>query len=237
MKKKISIVIPIYNESESIFKLIDEIILVLRGLTFEILIVNDGSSDSFEKLFKQIKKKKVSIKCIKHKKNLGKSKAMLTGIIHAHYDLICIMDGDGQNPPVEVKKMLKIWDEQINKKFLIVCGNRKNRKDTLIKRYSSRIANAVRKRILKDGCNDTACALKMFRKRDYIKIPYFKNVHRFLPALFNAFNGNVINIPINDRKRKYGTSKFNFNNRFWVGIIDLFRVWYLVKFKKENFKC
>ncbi len=236
MNKNISIIIPIYNERESIFILIDEISKVLKQHKFELIIVNDGSNDSFLNIFKTIEPKMKYLKCISHKYNQGKSAAMLTGVRKASNDLICILDGDGQNPPMEVINMLKIWEKQKQKEFLIICGNRLKRRDTLLKRYSSRFANLIRKNILKDNCNDTACALKMFRKQDYLKIPYFQNVHRFLPALFNAFDGNVINTPVNDRPRKHGRSKFNFNNRFWIGIIDLIKVWHLIKFKKERFK-
>ena len=237
MKKKISIIIPIYNECDSIFKLIDEIYRVLSKKDFEILVVNDGSNDSFLKTFKPVKKGKKLLRCISHKKNIGKSAAMLTGVKNADNDLVCILDGDGQNPPSEILKMLKIWYKQNKKEFLIICGNRIKRQDTLIKRFSSKTANLIREKILKDGCKDSACALKIFRKKDYLRIPYFKNVHRFLPAIFKAFNGNIINIPVIDRKREYGISKFNFHNRFWIGITDLIKVWYLINIKKEKFKC
>ena len=113
--------------------------------------------------------------------------------------------------------------------YSIICGNRKKRKDTFLKRLSSKIANKIRKLILKDDCNDTACALKVFRKQDYLKLEYFKNMHRFLPALFKMNGGKVFNVLIDDRERLAGISKFNFNNRFWIGIADLFRVWILIK--------
>ena len=160
---------------------------------------------------------------------------MSTGVQKASNNLVCIIDGDGQNPPYEIKNLVDKWKKipENKKYFAIVCGNRKNRVDTPIKKISSKVANKIRKLILNDDCNDTACALKVFRKTDYLKIKYFKNMHRFLPALFKMNGGEIFNIPVNDRKRFGGKSKFNFNNRFWVGIIDLIKVRILIK-KRSN---
>ena len=187
----------------------------------------------FNKILKKKKFKKVKV--YKHKYNLGKCKAMNTGVQKAKNNLVCIIDGDGQNPPYEIKKLVNKWGEipENKKQFAIVCGNRKNRADTIIKKISSKVANKIRRFILNDDCNDTACALKVFRKVDYLKIKYFKNMHRFLPALFKMNDGEIFNITINDRERFGGKSKFNFNNRFWIGIIDLIKVWILIK-KKEK---
>ena len=141
---------------------------------------------------------------------------MSTGVQKASNNLVCIIDGDGQNPPYEIKNLVDKWKKipENKKYFAIVCGNRKNRVDTLIKKISSKVANKIRKLILNDDCNDTACALKVFRKTDYLKIRYFKNMHRFLPALFKMNGGEIFNIKVNDRRRFGGESKFNFNNRF-----------------------
>ena len=226
---RLSIIIPIYNEYESIFKLLKEINEEFKKKLPEIIIVDDGSTDQFHKSV--IKNKKIRL--IRHKKNLGKCRAMQTGIKGANNNLVCIIDGDGQNPPYEIRKLIDKWEKIPNKlkPFAIICGNRKNRADTLVKKISSKIANKIRKWVLNDDCNDTACALKVFRKKDYIRIGYFRNMHRFLPALFKMYKGKVYNIPVDDRKRFAGNSKFNFNNRFWVGIIDLIKVWILINKK------
>ena len=226
---RFSIIIPIYNEYESIFKLLKEISEEFKKKLPEIIIVDDGSTDQFHKTI--IKNKKIRL--IRHKKNLGKCRAMQTGIKKANNNLVCIIDGDGQNPPYEIRKLIDKWEliPDKLKTFAIICGNRKNRADTLAKKLSSKIANKIRKWILDDDCNDTACALTVFRKKDYIRIDYFRNMHRFLPALFKMYKGKVYNIPVDDRKRFAGNSKFNFNNRFWVGIIDLIKVWILINKK------
>ena len=233
MQKKFTIVIPIFNEVESIFELVEEIFSVFKNYQFELLIVNDGSTDTF---INESKKKflKNNINIVSHSTNKGKCVAMLTGIKKSKNNIICVIDGDGQNPPSEAKKMLEFWMKEDAFDFKILCGHRINRMDNFIKRISSKIANYVRRLILKDDCFDTACALKVFHKKDYLKLGYFKNMHRFLPAMFKYYGGKVINIPIIDRTRKKGASKFNFNNRFWVGIIDLLKVLYFLKFKRSN---
>ena len=146
------------------------------------------------------------------------------------------MDGDGQNPPYEVKKMIAFWHNLSQKEQdnSLICGNRKIRKDTLIKRLCSKVANSIRKFLLKDDCNDTACALKIFNRSDYLKIKYFRNMHRFLPALFKMHNCKIFNVQVDDRLRYSGVSKYSFNNRFWVGIIDLIKVYFLIKKGETN---
>ncbi len=227
MKLKFTIIIPIYNEVESIFILLDETLEEFKNDDKEIIIVNDGSTDEFISQFYSREYSK-SIKLINHNNKMGKCFAMLTGIKHAKNRLIGIMDGDGQNPPSEVRKIIEAWSNFKNKSFLLVCGHRIKRKDTIMKKISSNIANKFRRHLLDDDCYDTACALKAFNKNDYLKIDYFKNIHRFLPALFKMNGGSVKNIPVIDRPRIFGKSKFNFNNRFWVGIIDLIKVKLLI---------
>ena len=228
-----TIIIPIYNESDSIFTLIDEIKREFRGKLPEIIIVNDGSTDNFINEKKKIAR---SVNIVSHKNNLGKCMAMLTGDKAAKNNIVCVIDGDGQNPPYEIKRMVDYWNQVSKdwKNFVLICGNRKKRQDTAFKRISSKVANATRRFILNDDCDDTACALKVFNKKDYLKIDYFKNMHRFLPALFKMKKGRIFNVLVDDRQRFAGVSKFNFNNRFWVGIIDLFKVWLLINKRRNN---
>ena len=232
--KTLSIIIPIYNESESIFDLIREIHLEFKKNTPELIIVDDGSNDGFYQ--KRAKFKSLKVRIIRHKKNLGKCRAMLTGITDAKNNLICIMDGDGQNPPYEAKNLITFWSKLSKKEQnnFLICGNRKKRKDTLIKRLSSKVANTVRKFLLEDDCNDAACALKVFNRSDYLRIKYFRNMHRFLPALFKMKSCKIFNVQVDDRLRHSGISKYSFNNRFWVGIIDLIKVYILIKKGERN---
>ena len=232
MNKKFTIIIPIYNENESIFKLIKEINLELKYQNQEIIIVDDGSTDNFFKNFSNLTFSK-NITVHRHEKNLGKCYAMLTGIKKAKNQLIVCIDGDGQNPPSEIKKLIDSWNDRKNltDEFLLICGERIKRKDNFLKKISSKFANKLRRFLLNDQCNDTACALKVFNRKDYLSINYFKNMHRFLPALFIMKKGKVINVPVKDRPRLSGKSKFNFHNRFWIGIIDLVKVWILINKK------
>ena len=230
--KNFSIIIPIYNETKSIFELISEIENEFKPNVPEILVIDDGSTDSFKKKVKKVQKRFLSV--FSHKTNLGKCKAMQTGIIKAKNNLICIMDGDGQNPPYEVKNLIKFTNKLKLKNKFLVCGNRKEKQDSVHKKISSRIANKIRKFVLNDDCNDTACALKVFDRKDYTKIEYFKNMHRYLPALFKMNNCKIYNVMVDDRMRTYGYSKYTFNNRFWIGIIDLVKVWILTKKGEKN---
>lgn len=231
MNLKFTIIIPIYNEVEAIFSLIDEIISEFIVEKPEVIIVNDGSTDGFSDIFKK-KIVNKNVKVIDHKKNLGKCRAMLTGVKYSTNDVIAVIDGDGQNPPSEIRKLLKYWNKN-NQESLLICGHRVNRKDTFIKKISSKVANKVRKYILNDDCFDTACALKVFEKKEFLNLPYISNMHRFLPALFKMKKSRIINIPVTDRPRLVGISKYNFNNRFWVGITDLIKVRLLINKKKE----
>ena len=222
--KNFTIIIPIFNESDSIFELVEELTKEFKKLKPQLIIVNDGSTDDFLKKKDKIRYK--PFKLISHTNNYGKCKAMYSGIKSAKNKNICITDGDGQNPPYEAKKLMKYWNNlsEKQKKFGLICGNRVNRQDTTIKKISSIIANKVRRFILKDDCNDTACALKVFSKNDYLKLDYFLNMHRFLPALFKMNSGEIYNVPVADRKRERGVSKYSFNNRFWIGVSDLIKV-------------
>lgn len=222
--KNFTIIIPIFNESDSIFRLVDEITKEFKKIKPQLIIVNDGSTDDFLKKKDQIRYK--PFKLITHTHNCGKCKAMYSGIKSAKNKNICIIDGDGQNPPYEAKKLMKYWNKlsKKQKKFGLICGNRINRQDTIIKRASSKVANKIRRFILNDECNDTACALKVFSRDDYLKLDYFLNMHRFLPALFKMNSGEIHNVSVTDRKRERGVSKYSFNNRFWIGVSDLIKV-------------
>ena len=232
--RNFTIIIPIYNEIDSIFNLVDEILAEFKSSLPEIIIVDDGSTDNFKNKIKTFKKKPFTV--FYHKKNMGKCKAMLTGVKKAKNPFICILDGDGQNPPYEAKKLMIFWGNlsKLDKEFALICGNRTNRQDTIVKRVSSKIANKVRKKLLNDDCDDTACALKVFAKEDFLQIEYFVNMHRFLPALFKLNCGKIFNVPIDDRKRVKGISKYTFNNRFWIGIFDLITVWIMILKRRKK---
>ena len=229
--KKISVVIPIYNEQDNIVSLIEEIKLHLSNkFIFEIIIVDDCSTDLSYKNIKNNKEHNDVI-VLKNKKNMGQSYSIHYGIKFSKFKNIVTLDGDGQNPPKDIQKIAKCF---FSNKFELVGGLRLNRKDTYIKKVSSKIANKVRSSILKDNCLDTGCSLKIFNKDFFLKLPYFNGMHRFLPALFLAHGGNTFFVEVEHRIRLKGKSKYGIFDRLVRGIKDLIKVLYLInKIKNE----
>ncbi len=228
MIRDISIVIPIYNEQDNIIQLIREVKGVLeKKINYEIIIVDDGSDDNIYEISNKIKKINKNITIISHKKNYGQSIGLRTGIIEANSEYIVTLDGDGQNDPSDILKLIKSFDTKVS--FMMVIGNRVNRIDSVAKKMASRLAFQIRKLLLKDTTPDTGCAIKVFRKKDFLQLPFFNHIHRFLPFLFNTFGGKIISIPVNHRSRSSGTSKYSNYQRFLVGINDLYGVIWLRK--------
>ena len=228
MIRNISIVIPIYNEKNNIIQLIKELRASLeKKINYEIIIVDDGSDDNTYEVVNKINKINKNINIISHKKNYGQSIGLRTGIIEASSEYIVTLDGDGQNDPKDILKLIKSFDTKVS--FMMVIGNRVNRIDTIAKKVASRLAFQIRKLLLKDITPDTGCAIKLFRKKDFLQLPFFNHIHRFLPFLFNTFGGKVISIPVNHRSRSSGISKYSNFQRFLVGINDLYGVIWLRK--------
>ena len=229
MKNNFSIVIPVYNECLNINKLINEINENLRGYNnHEIIIVNDCSNDGTEELLNDYKDNHL-IKILKNNKRLGQSYSIWHGINHSVYDNILTIDGDGQNNPKDIPNIIKHYFK--SRKFSLVGGIRKNRKDNIIKIISSKVANNVRSFILNDDCKDTGCSLKIFDKSIFLNFPYFDGIHRFLPALFKGYGYKCFFINVDDRVRKGGISKYGTFKRLFKGIYDLIKVKRLINKK------
>ena len=228
-----SLIIPVYNEIKNISNLIDEINLSLidKQFTFEIIVVNDASIDGTKELLNQKSLFVKNLKIIHNNNNKGQSYSTKIGVQNSIYNNIVTMDGDGQNDPSDIERLIKSYKSDQN--FKLVSGLRKKRKDTKIKKLSSLIANKIRKRILKDKCDDTGCALKIFDKQIFLSFDYFDGIHRFLPALFNGFGYNTNFIEVNHRIRKFGNSKYGIMNRLFKGIYDMIRVYYIIN-KNKN---
>ena len=224
--KKISIIIPVYNESDSILKLIVEIEKFLKSkIEYELIIVDDGSYDDTAYILNKSKK---NIKLILNKKNIGQSKSLLNGIKNSSYDTIVTMDGDGQNNPCDIFRLVKLFFEN---NCDLVSGIRLRRRDNLIKIISSRIANFVRSKYLNDECKDTGCALKVFKKNIFLSFPFFDGIHRFLPALFKGYGYYVEFLEVDHRHRVAGVSKYGTINRLFKGLKDMY---YVKKIIKKN---
>ena len=226
-----SLVIPVYNESENLSNLIKEIDTTLKNnFNYEIILINDASTDNTKTVIKQISNKK--IKLLNNSINKGQSFCIRHGVENAKYKTIVTLDGDGQNDPADIPKLLEIYNSNIE--IELVSGIRHKRKDSLAKKISSKIANFVRSVILKDGCKDTGCALKIFNKNIFLSFPYFNGIHRFLPALFIGYGYKTYFINVNHRNRKYGISKYGTANRLFRGIRDIIKVLSIIKNKNSN---
>lgn len=220
---EISIVIPVYNEKENIIPLIAELGDILdQKLIYEIIVVDDGSHDDTYQLLASLSLPTLTL--IQHTTNRGQSAALLTGIRKAQYDWIVTLDGDGQNDPKDILVLLKHLQ-----KNSFCCGIRTERQDSFLKKSASRIANGVRQWVLQDQCTDSGCGIKLFPRKAFLKLPHFRNFHRFLPALFKRAGLTILTIPVNHRPRRFGQSNYGIHNRLVCGIIDLWGVAWLMK--------
>ena len=224
-----SIVIPLFNEEKNITELIDEIYTSLINFTdFEIILIDDASTDSTYEVIKKIKNH--NIKIFQNSKNEGQSFSISRGVKEASNNTIITLDGDGQNNPSDILKLLNFYKK--NENINLVGGLRLNRKDSFIKIISSKIANYFRSRLLKDDCKDTGCSLKIFDRNIFMEFPYFDGIHRFLPALFKGYGYKTHFINVSHRKRKFGTSKYGTIHRLFNGIKDMRKVYKIIKLKK-----
>jgi len=225
----LSVVIPVHNEEESIGNLIDEITTALSEKhQHEVIVVDDGSTDNTLDVLLKIKQNLPTLRVIKHLKNSGQSTAVRTGVQYAKSVWIATLDGDGQNDPADIPNLYnELINNQNSDPWLVVAGYRKKRKDTWLKRFSSKYANAIRAKLLRDGTPDTGCGLKVFARDSFLALPYFDHMHRYIPALFQRQGGRVVSIEVNHRHRMLGESKYGFHNRLWVGIVDILGVRWL----------
>lgn len=225
----LSIVIPVYNEEKNLKKLVEEIQISLKNkFFFEIIFVNDGSTDRSHEILKQIQIRYKNIYISNIIKNTGQSFCIYKGIELSNFPTIITLDADLQNDPKDIENLVKFYFKNYPK-YKLVGGLRKKRKDSLIKILSSKIANRVRKFILNDDCDDTGCSLKVFEKNQFLKLPFFNGIHRFLPALFIALGNKNFFLEVNHRFRIHGKSKYGTFGRLIRGIFDIFRVIKIMK--------
>lgn len=226
----LSIVIPVKNEEENLQELCQELFGVLNQLElpFEVVIVDDGSTDGTLSLLQSLTSHYKELKFLSFDKNYGQTAAFLAGFRAAKGEWIITLDGDGQNDPHDIPKLLSLREQAD-----LVVGRRKKRKDTLSKRVISRVANAVRSRLCDDGVDDTGCSLKLFRASALKHIKLFRGMHRFFPALFRMEGFRVLQVDVHHRPRLKGKSHYNIFNRSLNPIIDLLAVWWMRKRKVE----
>jgi dolichol-phosphate mannosyltransferase len=228
----VSVVVPVRNEAGNIAPLVAEIEAVLAGRVFEIVYVNDGSTDGTEAELLALMHERPWLRQIRHSRSCGQSAALRTGVTMACSPAIVTLDGDGQNDPGFIPALIAALDEGAPRVGLI-AGQRVGRKASGFKQMQSRIANAVRASVLRDGTRDTGCGLKAFRRELFLSLPYFDGLHRFLPALVRREGFDVAYVDVVDRPRRHGVSNYGFWDRLWIGIVDLFGVWWLIRRRKR----
>ena len=216
----LSVVVPLYNEEANLSILQEELRTALSGLDYEIIFVDDGSVDCTAERIEPAEK----IRVIRFEKNSGQSAAIYAGLTAARGATVVIIDGDLQNDPADIPKLLA----EIAHGAHLVCGYRAKRQDTFVKRATSRIANAVRSRYTKDGVRDTGCTLKAMRRECVSALFPFKGMHRFIPALVKAAGYQLVEVPVNHRPRRFGQSKYGLGNRAFRATIDMLGVRWLL---------
>lgn len=230
---ELSVVIPVFNEVESIALLIDEICICLDGeLDYEIVVVDDGSTDSTPGVLQASRQAHPQLRILRHRKCCGQSAAIASGVLAATAPCIATLDGDGQNDPADILMLYQALDKA-SAAGMLVTGYRKQRRDDWLKRGSSRVANAVRAWVLGDATPDSACGLKVFARDTFLALPQFDHMHRFLPALVQRQGGRVLSMEVRHRPRARGVSKYGVHDRLWTGIIDLFGVRWLQRRKQQ----
>ena len=229
----VAVVVPVRNEAGNIEPLVREIAKALDGQwPFEVVYVNDGSTDGSEAEFKRLMAQYPWLRRVRHQQSCGQSAAVRSGVSAARTPLIVTIDGDGQNDPAFIPALLRKLESGAPR-IGLVAGQRVKRKSGGFKKLQSRIANAVRGAVLRDGTRDTGCGLKAFRRDVFLRLPYFDGLHRFLPALVKREGYEIGYVDVVDRPRGAGVSNYGMWDRLWVGILDLAGVWWLIRREKR----
>ncbi|MBS3965193.1 MAG: glycosyltransferase family 2 protein [Methylomonas sp.] len=226
----VSVVVPVHNEAGNVEDLMAEIHQALVGQsTYEMIFVDDGSTDDTLPILKQNLPTYPALRILTHRQACGQSRAIHTGVVAARFDWVATLDGDGQNDPTDIPALIDELVRRNNDQLWMLAGFRHRRNDTGWRRFSSKLANAVRQAILHDQTPDSGCGLKLFRRDKFLALPYFDHIHRFLPAMIRMAGGEVISVKVNHRPRSHGQSKYGTLDRLLVGVIDLPGVVWLKK--------
>jgi dolichol-phosphate mannosyltransferase len=226
---ELSVVVPVHNEADNLAPLTAEIRAALEGsIDYELIYVDDGSDDGTAECLSRLAAGFSRLRVIRHVGRAGQTAAILNGVLTACGAWVATLDGDGQNDPADIPKLLAAMrDPGARPGLRLLVGHRQGRRDSLTKRASSRIANTVRARLLGDATPDTGCGLKLFSREVFLSLPRFDHMHRFLPALFLRSGWRSASLPVNHRPRRAGRSHYGVLDRLWIGIVDLAGVLWL----------
>lgn len=228
-RPRASIVVAVFNEAENVANVCEEILGALGAIApFEVVFVDDGSTDATADCVQAIADRDARVRLLRHDRRCGKSQAVRTGVNAARGAWIATLDGDGQNDPADLPAMLELgWSA--DGPAPLVAGIRVRRDDPMSRLIATRIANGFRAAVLGDHCPDTGCGVKVFRREDFLLLPCFEGMHRFLPALFSRYGHPLINHPVRHRARLLGVSKYTNWGRALVGIFDMMGVIWLTR--------
>ena len=229
----LSVVVPVHNERENIEPLVGEIVAALSGVVpFEIVYVDDGSTDGSSEVLRRMQAEVPALRVVRHESSAGQSTAIRSGVQAARGRWVATLDGDGQNDPADIPVLLTqacSLAVQRGDDRLLVAGWRTTRRDSAFTRWQSRVANAVRSRVLGDATPDTGCGLKVYPRATFLALPYFDHMHRFMPALVRREGGAVLSVPVNHRPRTRGQSHYGMMNRLFTGLLDMVGVMWLTR--------
>ncbi len=231
---RFAVVAPMKNEAGAAPGLAAEIEAACAPIgPFEAIFVDDGSDDATPVTLARLRRAHPWLRTLRHAESCGQSAAVATGVRAARAPLICTIDGDGQNPPAEIPKLLApLLAAGADAAPSIVCGVRRDRRDVAARRFASRAANAIRRALLRDGTPDTGCGLKAFPREAFLRLPFFDHMHRYLPSLFLREGWAVAHVDVDHRARESGRTKYTNLDRAMVGALDLVGVWWLLRRRK-----
>lgn len=233
-RPEFSVVVPVHNEAENVEKLASEIAGVLGGRAYEMIFVDDSSSDDTRARLHSLKAKLPLLRVIAHRRNAGQSRAVRSGVQSAKAPVIVTLDGDGQNDPGDIIGLVgQLIRPDAGSHLALIQGRRENRRDSGWKRFGSRLANSVRGSMLKDKSPDSGCGARAFRREAYLQLPYFDHMHRYLPALMQSEGYDVETRPVSHRPRTAGRSKYTNFGRLADALSDLRGVMWLRKRRRS----
>ncbi len=233
-RPELSIVVPVFNEAGNVEALAGEIAAALEGRAFEMIFVDDASTDATRDVLVGLKSRFPGLRVLSHRRNAGQSRAIRTGIGAARAPVVGTLDGDGQNDPADLPDLYRRLTRQGAPAGLkMVMGRRASRKDTAWKRLGSQVANRIRKRLLRDDCDDSGCGIKVMDRAAYLALPYFDHMHRYMPALMRGDGHDVEFVDVNHRPRGSGQSKYTNFGRLWAAVSDLRGVVWLIRRRRD----